>query len=284
MKVEQRSYSKEKWWNDTSIKKEFNLVLAFWSSSLIKLTETYERLKEFYPNANIVLVSTAWEIFETFVNDNTISVSALFFEKTKIKAIFQKIENTSDSFSIWKSISENIIESDLKHILVFSDWLGVNWSQLVSWIKEVIWKEVSISGWLAGDWTDFKESFVSLNWIAKEKENNVVMIWFYWENIKTGSASVWGWNDFGIERIVTKSKNNVVYELDNEPILDLYKKYLWKKAEDLPLSWLLFPMKIYKNDKNDSIVRTLLWVNEEEKSITFAWDIPEWYTAYLMKK
>jgi len=66
--------------------------------------------------------------------------------------------------------------------------------------------------------------------------------------------------------------------------LEIYKKYLGDKAEGLPATGLLFPLELKaKHDSEESKVRTILAVNEEQNSITFAGDIPEGSHVTLMK-
>lgn len=281
MKIEQRSYIDDKWSN-SEINSESQLVLAFGSPLLIKKEETYSSLKKFYPNADIILTSTSWEILDINVNDNTISVSALYFEKTPIKVFSEKVDEPKDSFFIWEKLWKKIQLDDLSYSLIFSDWLWVNWSMLLWWVKNILWEEARITWWLAWDWADFNKTYVSLNGVPKD-EPTVVIVCFYGESIKIWNSSVWGWNTFGIERTITKSSWNIVYEIDGRPILDLYKEYLWDQAQRLPGSWLMFPISIYDTDKTNSLVRTLLAVDEEKGSITFAWDVPENNKAFLMR-
>jgi hypothetical protein len=95
-----------------------------------------------------------------------------------------------------------------------------------------------------------------------------------------------GWDSFGVVRTITKSKGNVLYEFDGKPALALYKEYLGEMAKDLPASGLLFPLSLsIKNDKGEAveIVRTLLAVDEDAQSLTFAGDIPEGGTVRFMK-
>jgi len=44
-----------------------------------------------------------------------------------------------------------------------------------------------------------------------------------------------------------------------------------------------FPLSIKPAEDTDEVIRTLLAIDEEKKSITFAGDMPEGYTARLMK-
>jgi hypothetical protein len=84
--------------------------------------------------------------------------------------------------------------------------------------------------------------------------------------------------------VVTRSEANVLYELDGKPALALYKEYLGDRAKDLPASGLLFPLSLRKNAKDEKVlVRTLLAVDHEKQSMTFAGDLPKGALVQLMK-
>jgi len=117
---------------------------------------------------------------------------------------------------------------------------------------------------------------------APAKSDRVVALGFYGDlRIKSGCFS--GCEEFGAERIVTKSTDNVVYEIDNQPALALYKKYLGELASELPASGLRFPLSIQVNKTEKSLIRTLLAVDEESNSLTFAGDVPQGYLCKLMR-
>lgn len=92
-----------------------------------------------------------------------------------------------------------------------------------------------------------------------------------------------GWDPFGPERLVTRSRRNVLYELDGQRALDLYVRYLGEHAAGLPATGLLFPLALRSHEGADSVVRTILSVDEMAGSLTFAGDIPEGMRARLMK-
>ena len=83
--------------------------------------------------------------------------------------------------------------------------------------------------------------------------------------------------------MVTKSKGNVLYELDSMSALELYKKYLGEYALDLPATGLLFPLSLYNEAGDHAVVRTILAVDEAEQNLTFAGDIPEGSVVQLMQ-
>jgi hypothetical protein len=83
---------------------------------------------------------------------------------------------------------------------------------------------------------------------------------------------------------VTRSRDNVLFELDGKPALELYKTYLGDRAAGLPATALLFPLAL-RTDTSDTnrVVRTVLAVDEAARSMTFAGDIPEGALVQLMR-
>ncbi|MDP1153786.1 FIST C-terminal domain-containing protein, partial [Klebsiella pneumoniae] len=81
----------------------------------------------------------------------------------------------------------------------------------------------------------------------------------------------------------TRSSHNVLYELDGEPALDIYKRYLGDHARELPGSGLLFPFAMLGDDDSESgLVRTILGVDEAQGSVTLAGDIdPQGYLRLM---
>ncbi len=82
-----------------------------------------------------------------------------------------------------------------------------------------------------------------------------------------------GWFPFGLERVVTRAKENVVYEFDGQSALDLSKRYLGEHARRLPQNALMFPLVMRFADTNGVVVRGVTGISEEEHSLTFAGDV-----------
>jgi hypothetical protein len=90
--------------------------------------------------------------------------------------------------------------------------------------------------------------------------------------------------DFGPERSITRSEGHVLYELDGKPALDLYKAYLGELALGLPGSALRFPLSIRRPGSDaPPLVRTILAIDEAQRSLTFAGDMPQGHAARLMR-
>jgi hypothetical protein len=170
----------------------------------------------------------------------------------------------------------------LRAVFVLSEGLTVNGSELVRGFNSALDPSVLVTGGLAGDGTRFEKTWVLRN--ATAKSGVVVAVGLYGDSLIVSHGSKGGWDKFGPERRVTKSKANVVFEIDGKPALKLYKEYLGPKAAGLPATGLLFPLAMRQSDSDTKIlVRTLLAVDEAAQSMTFAGDVPEASLVQLMK-
>ena len=268
-------------WELSEVSESTQLVLVFGDRALIEEKDIAEKFQKSFPKANIVYCSTAGEILNNEVNDNTLAVTAIEFEKTTLECNIAHIDTFKDSFEAGQQLVQSLKHDNLRHILVLADGQKVNGSELVRGMNEVLDPRVTVSGGLAGDGARFQKTLVGLN--SNIVPGNLVAIGLYGDHLVVGHGSNGGWDSFGPFRRVTKSKSNVLYELEGKSALELYKQYLGDLAEGLPGSALLFPLSIKLEDDSDPVVRTILSVNEEEHSMTFAGDIPEGSLARLMK-
>ena len=287
MKIELKYWTKEEGWTTHSGSLEGNtpqLVLVFGGRAVLEDAKHYEELKSSYPNSKILMSSTAGEIIDTTVRDNSLALAAIYFEKAKLEFSETSIENAEQSEAKGEELAKNLPKEGLIHAMVFSDGLKVNGTGLVKGLIDNLPQSVSITGGLVGDGADFKKTVVGLDKVPTD--GNIVLVGFYGESLKISYGSLGGWDSFGPKRLITKSKNNVLYELDNKPALSLYKQYLGDQAKDLPSSGLLFPLNLYLESENGGkveVVRTLLAIDEKEQSMTFAGDLPEGSYVSLMK-
>lgn len=257
-----------------------DLVLLFGDSDVIKSAKIFNQLKDIYSNADIVGSSSAGNILGSKIYDSPIIATAIKFEKGFIKTSTVDFSPGEDIAEISRRLISQLPQKDLRHIFMLSDGLNVNGSALLRGINEVT-KHVSVSGGMAGDGDRFQETWVVANEPAKQYR--IVTIGFYGDDFIISTGCFAGWSEFGGERTVTKSSDNVLYELDNLPALELYKTYLGKYADELPHSGMRFPLSIKSNEGEPEVIRTLLAINEEDNSITFAGDIPQGYIVRLMK-
>ncbi len=257
------------------------LLIGFGEKRLLLEQPIYEELKKKFPNASIALCSTAGEIFSSEVLNDSLTLTAIEFEKTKVQSTSINISKYKSSFDAGVALIQNLEQNDLKYVFVLSDGGMVNGSELVRGIETIINHKIPVTGGLAGDGTSFQSTLVGLN--EKPKTGNIVAVGLYGNYIKIGHGSMGGWEMFGLEKKITKSISNELFEIDNANALDIYKEYLGKYANELPSSALLFPLSIKLNESENPIVRTILSINNETKSMIFAGDVPEGSKVRFMK-
>lgn len=263
------------------LEEDADLVIGFGAGTLVSDALNYNAIREKFPNAVLTMASSAGEIFGKEVFDNTISLVAMQFDDTKIATSEVNIEEYANSFEAGRVLVDQLPKAKLKLIFVLSDGGKVNGSELVKGINEATANSVLVTGGLAGDGSKFEKTYVGLNQLPTS--GKIVAIGFYGEKLQVSHGSIGGWESFGLERTVTKSDKNVLYEIDNKSVLDLYKSYLGKYAQELPGSALLFPLSIKLNETEDVIVRTILSIDEQKQSMTFAGDLPLGSKVRFMK-
>ncbi|MGD1934542.1 MAG: FIST signal transduction protein [Candidatus Phaeomarinobacter sp.] len=261
------------------------LVLAFMDPALGEAESLMRALESIYPKADIIACSSGGEILGTDVVEGSAVATALAFDKTPTRLATATVETNADSFDAGCSLGQQLAADDLAGLFVISEGLHVNGSELVRGLREHVSQSAIITGGLAGDGANFGTTRVGVN--GPLRPGSIAAVGFYGDSIRLAHGNAGGWEEFGPQRRITRASQNVLYELDGKPALDLYKKYLGDDAKDLPSSGLLFPLKICSSHRDETAedhdaVRTILGISEEEQSLTFAGDIPEGENAQLM--
>ena len=284
MKSTLLKYDQNQWHIDNgheeSTFEKYQLVLCFGAKDTFSKVNPSAELKALFKNAAITFCSTAGEIYQESVLDNSLIAVALKFESTEIKTAEVNIIDFNNSYDAAHALIGQLPKQGLRYVMVFSDGSLVNGSELVKGINEAA-GDILVTGGLAGDAANFRSTLVGLN--QNPTEGNIIAIGFYGDNLVVTHGTKGGWDMFGLERTVTKSEANILYEIDGESALDLYKKYLGAEAEFLPASALLFPLAISLEGLSEPIVRTILSIDEEKRTMTFAGDIPVGSRVRLMK-
>lgn len=258
------------------------VVFVFGAASFRTSHGPIEELSRHFGKSVVCGCSTAGEIFGTRIQDEGLAVAVARFARTKVRFGSTQVSGPADSYAAGKGIAATLKSADLKGVVLFSDGLKVNGSELVRGVNAAVGPGVVITGGLAGDGDRFKETWVLAN--RKPASGVVTAVGLYGSHVVVGHGSRGGWDIFGPERIVTLAKGNILYQLDGKPALHLYKEYLGELAKGLPATALLFPLAL-KSDVagGKSIVRTIVAVNEADQSMTFVGDIPQGHRAQLMR-
>jgi hypothetical protein len=258
------------------------LVLAFSASEFADDPRPFAELAQALPDAVLVGCSTSGEIAGTQVHDASISVAIARFEHTTLRHALAQVKGAEDSWAAGARLARQLAAPGLRAVFLLSDGLHVNGTPLVAGLTQNLPQGVAVSGGLAGDGSRFQRTWVLDG--TTPAQQRICAVGFYGERLRMGHGHDGGWSDFGPERRITRSEGNVLYELDGKPALDLYKAYLGERAAGLPGTALLFPLSLRREGSSgEPVVRTILGIDEERRSLTFAGDMPQGGVARLMR-
>ncbi|MEY8850064.1 FIST signal transduction protein [Psychroserpens sp. XS_ASV72] len=280
--VQLKRLSDDTWENlSPQIELQNPLVLVLGNRYILERDTIYNEIRQLFPSGHLVFGSTCGDIASGFVDDQGITVTAIEFERTRFDIKSDNLKNSEfDSFDTGKKLMSQLDPDGLKYVFVISEGSQVNGSELTKGMNAAFNHEILITGGLCGDGERFEKTLASYN--ENPKEGEIVAIGFYGDDIEVSFSIHGGWTPFGPERLVTKSKANELFELDHKPALDLYKKYLGDKANDLPGAALLYPLNVKSQNEKHSIVRSILNIDKDKNTMILAGDIPEGSKVQLM--
>jgi hypothetical protein len=279
MQIEQRVWTPQGGWSSSPRLAGANLILVFAAKPALAGGQVIPELRQAYPKAHVAGVSTAGEIAGTHVHDGSVVATAVRLDKGHIEEAAIDLRPGEDSEAAGRRLAHKLPKDGLVHVLVLSDGHHVNGSDLVRGMTAALPVGVALTGGLAGDGADFRSTLTLSD--AGARERRIVALGIYGA-VQVGFGSLGGWDPFGPQRLVTRSDGNVLFELDGQPALALYKKYLGEHATGLPATGLLFPLAV-TTAGGVELTRTILDVDEKAQSLTFAGDVPQGAAARLMK-
>ncbi|MEN8164190.1 MAG: FIST N-terminal domain-containing protein, partial [Acidobacteriota bacterium] len=258
----------------SALDSEQTLVVVFGPSQMLDDSNLISSVADAFPHSHLIGCSTSGEIVGTTISDNTLAIGVCRFSDSELKTTVAPVASSADSFGAGEMIARELAGPSLRSVFVLSDGLNVNGSELVRGLNSVLPEEVVVTGGLAGDGDRFVRTWVLSG--GRPMSGHVCAVGLSGDRLLVGHGSKGGWDIFGPERRVTRSKGNILYELDGKPALEIYKQYLGDRASGLPSTALRFPLALrYDKDAEKQVVRTILGVDEDSQAMVFAGDVPE---------
>ncbi|MBM4181248.1 MAG: FIST C-terminal domain-containing protein [Betaproteobacteria bacterium] len=250
------------------------LVLGFAATRFFADAGFAPWLARAFPDARRLAVSTAGEISGRGVSRDSAVITALRFERATFKVAYTGLMNMDDSRNAGARLAARLPAEGLRAVFLLSQGVAVNGSELIAGVVSVLGKGIPLTGGLAGDNGAFARTWALLDDAVSDRL--MLAVGFYGEALDFAHGCFGGWQRFGPARRATRAAGNVLHELDGEPALDVYRRYLGDYADGLPASGLLFPLALLSDEHEETgLIRTLLGVGEVDGSLTLAGDVPE---------
>jgi hypothetical protein len=187
-----------------------------------------------------------------------------------------------DSEQAGKDLATGFSDS-IRYIQLFSDGLSGDGSAILRGMASIFAGDVPISGGTSGDAGKFRKTWQFKG--GRVLTDAAVAIGFSGD-FKLGTGVRSGWTPIGLPKKVTRARGNILYELNGEPALNVYERFLGKHAKNLPAVGVEYPLGIINTfegqDENDPLLlRATMSVDRSDGSIQFAGEIPEGAMVHL---
>lgn len=284
MEISHAQYTPAKGWQPAwpgHLDSPSTLVLLFGARSMLEAPVPLAALAAAMPQSVVMGCSTSGEIDGDRISDGGISAAVVRFEHTRLQAALSPLAGAGDSEAAGRRLAAALPADGLRAVFLLSPGVDINGDALVRGLRLGLPEGVLLSGGLAGDGTAFERTWVLAG--GQPVERTVTAVGLYGEALRIGLGCRGGWSEFGPPRRVTRSSGSVLHELDGQPALALYRRYLGDMAGQLPGAALRFPLSMRPHGDPQAVVRTVLGIDEQQQSLTFAGDIPEGATVSLMR-
>jgi hypothetical protein len=255
-------------------------ILAFGPEALLRAA--HPALVAACPQAVLMGCSTAGEISREGVSDQTLALTAVRWRGVITRQSSTDLLDMEDSFEAGVRLARGLPRPGLRAIVLLGQGVQINGTALIQGITREVGADVPVVGGLAGDGGAFVQTAVMDG--QGVSSTRLVCAGLYGDDLRVSHGVFGGWSPFGPARRITKADRNVLFSLDGEPALAMYKRYLGDYAKDLPASGLLFPFSVVAaNEAADGLLRTIMSVDEDAGSITLAGEVEEGTYVRMMQ-
>lgn len=202
------------------------------------------------PHINLIGATTAGEILDGSMSDSGIIIAFSLFEATDVSIHYYPKANFDDGVRA----ALEIVSNRTKACIMFNEGYKSDSELFLDGFTSIC-NDIMISGGNASDGLSFIKTYV----IEGSNIHNEGMVIAVLDSdvLIVNNASSFSWTPVGREMTITKVADNIVYEIDNQPVKDIYTNYLGSNIiTNLPLSAVEFPL--VKLEDGIAIARTLI--------------------------
>jgi hypothetical protein len=262
MQVFQAIYNDNKHWAPALSEGPDNVHLVFCTGDIELFEQQKPAIRQQFPQAEIVGCSTVASINDDFIVEHSLVISTLSFEHGMVNTIgCDQISDFLEQFPFWLKK----LDSLRAIILLTTDASRHNGS----WMQEVA-DQLPVDVLLAGAVASNHEPELGALFYHKQlDESGVIAIALCGDGLTIEMGALGGWDSIGQEFEVTKTKGNVLYELNEKPALPVYRDALAEKGHDLFTDTIKFPLCVRPENNAFGYIRAITNIDTDNGSIEF---------------
>src|SRR4051794_10796410 len=195
MKLEQFQWTTQGGWDrpvrSSMLRDSAQLALMFGRAGLVSGQQCVRLVREVFPHAHLFGCSTGGEIHGTRVDDDSLALTVITFEHSRVETARAVIDSVAGSYAAGESLVQQLARDGLRHVFVLSEGLAVDSSGLVRGLNAALPAGVTVSGGFAADGNRFQTTQV---WCDGEPESSAaVAIGLYGDRLHVDVAVTGGW-------------------------------------------------------------------------------------------
>ncbi|MEW6170052.1 MAG: FIST N-terminal domain-containing protein [Candidatus Omnitrophota bacterium] len=217
------------------------------------------------PYIPIVGASSEKIIHTKNIERNAVAVMLISSDQIHFSASHElQVDQKEKQFNLGQQLANNLLldsKTLARHLCIwFTDGLLPNQSGLTLGLQQRLGRSFPIIGGSSSDGLRFKKNFQFHN---EDVFSNGISATLCGGKLNFASASHHGWKPLGKPHQITFSIDNIIYEIDNEPAINLYKNYFSMSPSDLkiPNFWTIafrYPLGIYLNQEKQYLLRPVI--------------------------
>lgn len=258
------------------IDSERTLIVVFGECETQQQWKPIEELISNYPLSHIVGCSSNAVFHDGQLLRSALSVGIIQFRDSEIKTATSVIEGFDDCHEAGVRIAAQLNDADLKGVLLFSDGRTTDATAIVKGLQELLPPDVTIAGGLSGG--IIADGRVA-SWVlidGRIAPMSVCAVGLIGSTLEVVPATGGGWAPIGKECHTTRSHHRTLFELDGLPAADVYRECVRNSGvttDDFPV--VNYPIAVKTEGLETQIVRDIYKIDDENKSLILASDIPE---------
>ena len=228
-----------------------------------RIDEVRGAIGELLPHAVVAGASSVMQLADSRLVENHIVLGITAFEKSRL-SLFEygfASADRNDPAEVVRLLMEQI-EVDTKGILLLTNTVRFDIEALIKESNRRF-PHIPIFGGIASDREPF-QNFVVFTQNHIYLEEGVVAVVLHGDALNISCNYFFDWEPIGREFTVTRADGRTLYELDGEPIIDVYEKYFGPLDKERLLKLSLAHPLIKHSPEFGPVARAMLEIDDEK--------------------